>query len=337
MKIRDIVLQVNQEYIYSAAQQEEYRTEPPFKLQGSYRNMNKIAEKVVSLMNEEELETVILSHYENESQTLTTGAEANFLKFKELMGKLTEEEQARWEEIKVSYVKIQRMKTLGTQAYIQDVLNSIGGISTGIKSLEETIQAFPKDSRTQELAQLGESINLTIEGQSKSQEEMLDSQAELIKKLSQVLKEHSKTITQKVDVDSNVLAQLESQQKEFQKVLQESLQEKLVEATKEQPKNMLEVRIVDKQLLDEQRIEFSLLVENFSSQSIRQLDGKLSLFNEAEQLIYSEEISCEQLFQEQMNWKVNFDFSEKETVYAQLKDIPFGKLKYSFEVKRLGF
>ena len=75
--VRDIVLCVNKEYIDSAAQAEEYRTEPPFKLQGSYRDMNKMVEKLSPLMNEQELKTLILSHYENESQTLTQAAEFN--------------------------------------------------------------------------------------------------------------------------------------------------------------------------------------------------------------------------------------------------------------------
>src|SRR5690606_5037888 len=47
LRVRDVVLAVNRQYIRSAAQADEYRTEPPFKLQGSYRNMNRIAEKVV--------------------------------------------------------------------------------------------------------------------------------------------------------------------------------------------------------------------------------------------------------------------------------------------------
>ena len=46
--MRDVILKVNLEYIRSAAQADEYRTEPPFKLQGSYRNMNKMAEKIKS-------------------------------------------------------------------------------------------------------------------------------------------------------------------------------------------------------------------------------------------------------------------------------------------------
>ncbi|MCP4694308.1 MAG: AAA family ATPase, partial [Desulfobacterales bacterium] len=100
IKARDVVLRVNQEYIHSAGQADEYRTEPPFKLQGSYRNMNRLAEKIVPIMNDQELDGLVMSHYENEAQTLTTGTEANLLKFKELVGWMEEEEEDRWSEIK---------------------------------------------------------------------------------------------------------------------------------------------------------------------------------------------------------------------------------------------
>ncbi len=82
LRVRDVILRVNQEYILSAAQADDYRTEPSFKLQGSYRNMNRIAEKIIPIMNDEELERLIVDHYVSEAQTLTTGAEANLLKFK---------------------------------------------------------------------------------------------------------------------------------------------------------------------------------------------------------------------------------------------------------------
>ena len=89
LRVRDVVLRVNRAYIRSAAQADAYRTEPPFKLQGSYRNMNRIAERVASVMNEAELQTLIVSSYEQDAQTLTTDNEANVLKFKELMGILS--------------------------------------------------------------------------------------------------------------------------------------------------------------------------------------------------------------------------------------------------------
>ncbi|HEY0743923.1 MAG TPA: hypothetical protein VGD40_20800, partial [Chryseosolibacter sp.] len=105
LRIRNIVMLVNQQYIASAAMKDAYRTEPPFKLQGSYRNMNKMAGKIVPLMNPDEVNTLILSHYESESQTLTSDAEANLLRLKEIAGFLTKEEQARWKHIKEIFVK----------------------------------------------------------------------------------------------------------------------------------------------------------------------------------------------------------------------------------------
>ena len=44
----------------SAAQSDASRVEPPFQLQGSYRNMNKLTEKIVPVMNDEELESLAL-------------------------------------------------------------------------------------------------------------------------------------------------------------------------------------------------------------------------------------------------------------------------------------
>ena len=140
LQIRDIVLRVNQEYIYSAGQAEEYRTEPPFKLQGSYRNMNKIAEKVVPLMNDKELQTLINSHYENEAQTLTTGAEANVLKFKELIGSLTKEEAKRWEEIKLIFQKQQRVKGMGSNQQMAHMLEQVESIIQNLAGIKDALK-----------------------------------------------------------------------------------------------------------------------------------------------------------------------------------------------------
>ena len=79
--IQSVVLKVNQQYIASAAQNDEYRSEPSFKLQGSYRNMNKMAEKVSAAMNKTELMQMIADHYQGEAQLLTSGAEENLLKW----------------------------------------------------------------------------------------------------------------------------------------------------------------------------------------------------------------------------------------------------------------
>ncbi|MCI5055259.1 MAG: AAA family ATPase, partial [Flavobacteriales bacterium] len=145
--VREVIYKVNQQYIYSAAQSDAYRTEPAFKLQGSYRNMNKIAEKLLPVMNEHELNTLILSHYENESQTLTNGAEANMLKFKELIGKLSGQELERWNTIKLKFQKNQQLKGFGESnsmgqmlLKVEDVNASLGGIQ---QALTQAVQGRP--------------------------------------------------------------------------------------------------------------------------------------------------------------------------------------------------
>ncbi|MFC9819730.1 DNA repair ATPase [Streptomyces erythrochromogenes] len=106
---RTTILAVNAAYIASAAQSDAGRTEPPFGLQGSYRNMNKIAARLSPVMNDAELAAVIDDHYTAEAQTLTTGAEANLLKLGVLRGTHSPQQAARWAEITASYVRTQAL------------------------------------------------------------------------------------------------------------------------------------------------------------------------------------------------------------------------------------
>ena len=96
---------IRKRLIASAAMRNAYRAEPPFKLKGSYRDMNKMLSKIVPLMNPQEVESIILTHYENESQTLTTDSESNLLKLKEIANMLTADEKVRWEQIKEVFNK----------------------------------------------------------------------------------------------------------------------------------------------------------------------------------------------------------------------------------------
>ncbi|TXS09841.1 DNA repair ATPase [Streptomyces sp. adm13(2018)] len=96
---RTTVLAVNAEYIASAAVADEARTEPPFRLQGSYRTLNRIAARISPAMNAAELAALVDDHYTAEAQTLTTEAEANLLKLAALRGTLTPAQAARWTEI----------------------------------------------------------------------------------------------------------------------------------------------------------------------------------------------------------------------------------------------
>ncbi|MDJ0840924.1 MAG: DNA repair ATPase [Acidobacteriota bacterium] len=138
-RVRDVILRVNLEYIRSAAMEDAYRTEPAFKLQGSYRNMNKIAEKVLPIMNDAELETLIASHYENEAQTLTSGAEANLLKFRELCGTMTGEEQNRWTQIKRTFHKKQSMHGVDSEDKVGQVILQLANFGEGLEAIKDTL------------------------------------------------------------------------------------------------------------------------------------------------------------------------------------------------------
>lgn len=139
LTVRDVVLRVNTEYIHSAGQADAYRTEPHFKLQGSYRDMNKLAERVVPVMDEAELQTLIRSHYENEAQTLTTGAEANLLKLREMRNLLTDADQQRWTDIKAIYLKQQRAKGYGQNGMAQAV-ETMEDISGSLRGIAEALR-----------------------------------------------------------------------------------------------------------------------------------------------------------------------------------------------------
>ncbi len=88
LAVRETVLAVNRAYIASAGQTDATRTEPPFRLQGSYRTMNKIVQRVQPVMNDAELGALVEDHFTAEAQTLTADAEANLLKLAELRGVL---------------------------------------------------------------------------------------------------------------------------------------------------------------------------------------------------------------------------------------------------------
>lgn len=140
-QVRDTILRVNLEYIASAAQEDAYRTEPAFKLQGSYRNMNRIAEKVVPLMTDQELQDLVISHYENEAQNLTSGAEANLLKFRELEGLLDAKQAARWAEIKKEFGKQKVLGGAGENDPVTRVVAQMQDFREGLTSIEQGISA----------------------------------------------------------------------------------------------------------------------------------------------------------------------------------------------------
>ena len=147
---RDVILKVNREYIDSAAQADEYRTEPAFKLQGSYRDMNKIAEQVAPIMNDEELETLIDAHYLNQAQTLTSGAQANLLKLQDLTGKLAGEDLERWSDIQRTFKRNLMLGAAGDDGQLGQVIAQMSSFSEGLTdirtALDKGVQHLTADS-----------------------------------------------------------------------------------------------------------------------------------------------------------------------------------------------
>ena len=173
MAIQKVILRVNQEYIHSAAQADEFRTEPPFRLQGSYRNMNRLAEKVVSIMNDNEVQALIVDHYRSESQTLTTGAEANLLKFKDMIGLQTAEEKARWDEIKKTFKRNQVTRGADQSDPVNRVVAQLSSFQEGLESIQQTLatqlsKPQPAPQVTLDLAPLGQSLEALREAVAQS-------------------------------------------------------------------------------------------------------------------------------------------------------------------------
>ena len=166
MRCRDVLLKVNAQYIFSAAQDDNLRNEPPFKLQGSYRNMNKLAEKLIPAMNIDEVEALITDHYRGESQTLTTGARSNLLKLDEMRNRLKDEELADWIRIKEEFLSQRRTggsddpaaKIVGGLHNLQDQIKKLHS-GQQLDNLHQTLSLIPK-----QLQQLQQALPQILQG-----------------------------------------------------------------------------------------------------------------------------------------------------------------------------
>ncbi len=107
--VQEVVLAVNRQYIASAATDADYRTEPAFLLQGSYRNMVRMAARLLPAMTSAEVAAVIDDHYQAEAQSLTGDAEANLLRLADLRGAMTDDQRLRWDEILEVFGRQQRL------------------------------------------------------------------------------------------------------------------------------------------------------------------------------------------------------------------------------------
>jgi hypothetical protein len=139
IQIRAILLRVNEEYIRSAAQADEHRTEPPFRLQGSYRNMNRLAERVVPVMNDEEVDALWWDHYQREAQTLASQAESSLLKLREIAGRLTPEQSQRWDHIKQSFRRNLLLRSADGQDPASRILAQLNLLTEGLGGIQQTL------------------------------------------------------------------------------------------------------------------------------------------------------------------------------------------------------
>ena len=191
--IQGVVSKVNAQYIASSAQNDQYRTEPPFKLQGSYRNMNKMAEKISAVMTQDELMQMVGDHYVGEAQLLTLGAEENLLKLAELRGNMTQDESSRWHDIKKNY---QRNKSLGGDETdtgsqivlkLHDMVDTLSGFQSAITDANSKEQPPEQQNNSfeqlQPLLALLERSQQDVSGLSQ-QLDKLTTQAEALKQVA---------------------------------------------------------------------------------------------------------------------------------------------------------
>jgi hypothetical protein len=188
-RVQEVLLQVNKMYIESASQDDRFRIEPPFKLQGSYRNMNRMAEKVVAAMNDQEVEQLISDHYQGESQTLTTGAEANLLKLAELRGVSNPTQLARWKDIKAEYVRHKRMGGNADDP-VSRVTGTLSGLSEGLDGIKDALVAGTNrgidsklDALNQQLSTIGAALSNGSGGETDQKLEALGSRLEGIRRV----------------------------------------------------------------------------------------------------------------------------------------------------------
>ena len=187
-RVQEVILDVNQAYIASASQDDKYRVEPIFKLQGSYRNMNKMTEKLSAVMNESELNQLIDDHYLGESQLLTQGAESNLLKLGEMRGVLTEAETERWAQIKADFL---RNKAMGGEDGDTGarIVAQLVDLASGFNAISSQFETYLTKNDPEQIARLREV----------GQQAQLDNQLEAQRILADSVINNAKVVSDSID------------------------------------------------------------------------------------------------------------------------------------------
>ncbi|HCT73405.1 MULTISPECIES: DNA repair ATPase [Psychrobacter] len=241
-RVQEVILDVNQAYIASASQDDKYRVEPIFKLQGSYRNMNKMTEKLSAVMNENELNQLIDDHYLGESQLLTQGAESNLLKLGEMRGTLTEAEKERWAQIKADFL---RNKATGGEDGDTGarIVAQLVDLASGFNAISSQFETYLTKNDPEQIARLREAerqaqLETQMEAQLASQKILADSVINNAKVVSDSIDNgFEKSVSQLLQIykhDHKAEGEYLKQNQDVQK----ALMEQLIDAVEQLAQNM---------------------------------------------------------------------------------------------------
>ena len=241
-RVQAVILDVNQAYIASASQDDKYRIEPIFKLQGSYRNMNKMTEKLSAVMNENELNQLIDDHYLGESQLLTQGAESNLLKLGEMRGTLTDAEKERWAQIKADFL---RNKAMGGEDGDTGarIVAQLVDLASGFNAISRQFETYLTKNDPEQIARLREAerqaqLETQMEAQLASQKILADSVINNAKVVSDSIDNgFEKSVSQLLQIykhDHKAEGEYLKQNQDVQK----ALMEQLVDAVEQLAHNM---------------------------------------------------------------------------------------------------
>ena len=90
-------------------------------------------------MNDEELEVMLIAHYESESKKLTSNAESNLLKFKSLTGYQSEDGLLRWNSIVNQFQINNKYNGVGGDN-MEKILLEMDEFNLGLKYLKDVIE-----------------------------------------------------------------------------------------------------------------------------------------------------------------------------------------------------
>ena len=131
VRVRDVLLKVNAAYIRSATLDDAMRGEPAFELQGSYRNMTRLAGRILPAMTPAEIDRIVAEHYKAESQTLGASAAWNLAKLEEVLGSPSDEAMSRINELRDRWL----------QANVGD--NPLQVIAGSLRDMAASLRAGP--------------------------------------------------------------------------------------------------------------------------------------------------------------------------------------------------